>query len=74
MVYLECRASRGHTDPREEKVEKDKLAVRATTRPGYMITSKDKLVRKDRKECRVQEETEGAKDLLGRVDPEELRA
>ena len=31
----------------------------------------DKL--KDGKECRVQEETEGAKDSLGRVDPEEFR-
>ena len=28
---------------------------------------------KDRKEFRVQEETEGAKDFLGRVDPEELK-
>ena len=33
----------------------------------------DKSVIKDRKECRVQEETEGAKDPLERVDPEELR-
>ena len=55
MVYLECRecrASLGHTDPREEK---------------------DKLVIKDHMQCQVQEETEGAKDPLGRVDHEELR-
>ena len=55
MVYRECRASRGHTDPREEKVQKDKLVI------------------KDQMECRVQEETEGAKDPLGRVDHEEFR-
>ena len=30
---------------------------------------RDKLVIKDHKECRVQEETEGAKDPLGRVGP-----
>ena len=55
MVYRECRASRGHTDPREGKVEKDKLVI------------------KDHKECRVQEETEGEKGPLGRVVPEELK-
>ena len=49
MVYRECRASRGHTDPTEEKVSKDKLVI------------------KDHKECRDQDETEGAKD------PEELK-
>ena len=47
--------SRGHTDLREEKVQKDKSVI------------------KDHKECRVQEETAGAKDRLGRVDHEELR-
>ena len=47
MGYRECRASRGHTDPREGKEYKDKLVI------------------KDHKESRVQEETEGAKDLLG---------
>ena len=55
MVYQECRASRGHTDPREGKAQKDKSVI------------------KERKEYRVQEETEGAKDPLGRADPEELR-
>ena len=47
MAYRECRASRDHMDPREEKVQRDKLVI------------------KDRKECRVQEETVGAKGLLG---------
>ena len=55
MVYREWQASRGHTDPREEMVQKNKLVIRG------------------RKECRVQEDTDGAKDSLGRVDPEELR-
>ena len=30
---------------------------------------RDKSVTRDRKECRVQEETERAKDLLGRASP-----
>ena len=34
---------------------------------------RDKLVIKDHKKCRVQEETEGAKAPLERVDPEESR-
>ena len=55
MVYRECQASRGHTDPKEGKVQKDKSVI------------------KDHKECRVQEETQGVKEPLGRVDPEELR-
>ena len=41
--------------------------------PREEKVQKDKTVIKDHKECRVQEETEGAKDPLGRVDPEELR-
>ena len=53
MACRECQACLGRRGPREEKVQKDKLAIR------------------DLKECRVQEETEGAKDPLGRVDPEE---
>ena len=31
------------------------------------------MVIKDHKECLVQEETEGTKDPLGKVDPEDLR-
>ena len=54
MACRECRACLGRRDPREEKVQKDKLVIR------------------DRKECRVQEETEGAKDLPGRADRQEL--
>ena len=34
---------------------------------------KDRWVKRDRKECRVQEDTKGAKGLLGRADPEESR-
>ena len=34
---------------------------------------RDKLVTRDSKECRVQEEIEGAMGLLGKADPEELR-
>ena len=34
---------------------------------------RDKLVTRDRKECRVQEEIEGAKGLLEKAGPEELR-
>ena len=48
-------------------------AYRDHTDPREGKVQKDKSVIKDRKECRVQEETEGAKDPLGRVDPEELR-
>ena len=33
---------------------------------------KDKLVIRDRKECRVQEETEGARGLPGRAERQEL--
>ena len=35
---------------------------------------KDRSVIRDHKECRVQEETEGAKASLGRVDPQEWKA
>ena len=28
MAYRECRASRGHTDPREGKVQRDKLGIK----------------------------------------------
>ena len=35
---------------------------------------KDKLVMRDCKECRVQEETVGAKGLLGRADRQEWKA
>ena len=43
MVCREFQASRGHKDPWEGKVQKDRSVIR------------------DHKECRVQEETEGAK-------------
>ena len=54
MACRECQACLGRRDPREEKVQKDKLVIR------------------DRKECRVQEETEGAKGLPERADRQEL--
>ena len=50
----ECPACLGRRDPREEKVQKEKLVIR------------------DRKECRVQEETEGAKGPPGRAGHQEL--
>ena len=48
-------------------------AYREHTDPREGKVQKDKSVIKDRKECRVQEETDGGKDSLGRVDPEEFR-
>ena len=40
--------------------------------PREEKVQKDKLVIRDRKECRVQEETEGAKGPPGRADRQEL--
>ena len=41
--------------------------------PTERTVLRDKLVIKDHKECRVQEEREGAKGLLERVDQEESK-
>ena len=41
--------------------------------PREQKVQEGKLEIRDRKECRVQEETEGAKGLPERADPEESR-
>ena len=55
---MACRECRAFQDPKDPREGK---------------VHKGKLVIMDCKECQVLEETEGAKDPLGRVDPEEFR-
>ena len=54
---MECRECRACLGRRDHREEK---------------VQKDKLVIRDRKECRVQEETEGARGLPGRAERQEL--
>ena len=49
------------------------LASRDHKDPKEGKAQKDRSVTRDRKECRVQEETEDAKGLQGKADPEESR-
>ena len=54
---MACRECRARLGRRDPREEK---------------VPKDKLVIRDRKDCRVQEETEGARGLPGRADRQEL--